>query len=162
MTEARDKIVGEWETISEEALGEAGKSGMKKSALVPDFERYRGPVSAGFIGWAVKRAGRQKACMRRGLGGLRQVRTVAMLGDSSASWVYGQTFEERTPNVGDSGDLIHAVLATSADIFVTCDKRFRTILDRVPLPGPRVVDLSEFVARYAPPSEIRGGPGHLC
>lgn len=158
MTEARGNIVGEWEAISEEALAQAGKTGMRKSALVPDFERYRGPVSGGFIKWVVKRAGRQKACARRGLGGLRQAKTVAMFGDSSASWVYGQTFEERTPNFGDSGDLIHAVLATSADVFVTCDKQLRRILDRVPRPGLRVVDLPEFVAGYAPsgPSSALG------
>jgi len=71
-----------------------------------------------------------------------------MYGCVAASLIYAQTFEGRTPKIGDSRDLMHAIASSEARIFVTDDAPFRRILSRVPMDDFEVIDLPSFVASY--------------
>lgn len=60
---------------------------------------------------------------------------------SSLSVAYAETFEKRTPKMGDSRDMQHAVLATVADVFVTHDGPLARLVARIPMDSFRVLDL---------------------
>jgi hypothetical protein len=47
---------------------------------------------------------------------------------------------------GDSRDILHAILGSIADVFVTDDGDLRRILNRVPVAGFRAVSLGETLA----------------
>jgi len=60
------------------------------------------------------------------------------------SMIYSQVIGEsggqpRQAALGDTYDLWHALLASTADVFVTCDERLAKSLKRVPIDGFRVV-----------------------
>lgn|SRR5215475_4975707 len=68
------------------------------------------------------------------------------------SEVFGTQGQPRYPDRGDGYDLWHAVLASTADVFVTFDKRLADHVERIPdLRMPRVVrsikELLEAVSR---------------
>jgi hypothetical protein len=115
----------------------------RSPAATPNFEEYRSKISPGFARRLARTAGVEEACDQRGIGGLLAVKTIRMSCDANASLVYAQTFEERTPKRSDSRDVIHATLATSADLFVIDDAKFRRLLNRIPLPGLSVLGLAE-------------------
>lgn len=82
------------------------------------------------------------ACHARGIAGLLQLRTVRMAVGASLSLAYGYEFEGRAPAAGDSRDLLHAVMASVTDIFVTQDGSFRSWLTRVPIDNFQVLDIA--------------------
>lgn len=93
-----------------------------------------------------------KRCMERGLDGLLENRTVRLYVIYYLSFIYSKWFgEQREPGQvrdSESGDFFHAVQASSADVFVTGDKRLRSWLTRVPVEGWEVLSLNQFVERH--------------
>ena len=61
------------------------------------------------------------------------IRSVRLFVGWCVSYIYGQLFEKRKPNRGDSRDMRHAVLASVADIFVTYDRNLAELMKRIPI-----------------------------
>lgn len=55
------------------------------------------------------------------------------------SQVVGDSNQTRQPQRGDFYDLWHAITASVADVFLTCDVKFAGLLKRVPIYGWRTV-----------------------
>ena len=68
---------------------------------------------------------------------------------SALSFAYAETFEKRTPKLGDSRDMQHAVLASAADVFVTHDAALARLLSRIPQVCFEVVDLDKLLRQIA-------------
>lgn len=78
------------------------------------------------------RAGVLTECKKRGIDGLLKLKTVGMAVGVNLSYVYALTFEKCNPKDSDSRDILHAIAATAADIFVSHDKRLRRLIARIP------------------------------
>jgi hypothetical protein len=61
------------------------------------------------------------------------------------SLAYAETFEGHAPDMGDSRDQQHAVLASAADVFVTQDPKLLILGARIPGTGLRVMGLRSFL-----------------
>ena len=95
---------------------------------------------AGAKDWARGLAARfhlAEACEIRGLDGLLNVRAVSTV-MAGMSLAYSQTVNARNPDIGDGYDQWHAILASTADVFLTGDGRLAEHLTRVPTDGFRV------------------------
>lgn len=103
----------------------------------PDF------FKRGAADWAAEfaeRKGLADGCRQRGLDGLLDLLTVRLCVGVAMSLVHSQISVGRQPDLGDGYDLWHAILAATADVCVTNDKRFYDHLARVPdVDGFRVV-----------------------
>lgn len=88
-------------------------------------------------------------CQKRGIKGLLKVRSMRMAVGSALSFAYAETFEKRTPKLGDSRDMQHAVLASAADVFVTHDAALARLLSRIPQVCFEVVDLDKLLRQIA-------------
>lgn len=79
------------------------------------------------------------ACRRRGLDGLLNVRPVRLCAGVLAVYIFGTTVgcqgQPRMPVRSDQYDLWHAIMASTADAFVTYDRNFAKLLRLVPLDG---------------------------
>ncbi len=83
----------------------------------------------------------------RGLDGLLNVKSVGLAVGANLSLMYAHQFENRVPKSGDSRDILHAIIGSNADIFVTDDGELRRVLNRVPVDGFRAaVSLEETLA----------------
>src|SRR5262245_41702122 len=110
----------------------------------PEWQVYWDRLAEGFAeGFAVKHD--LDLCRKRGIKGLLEVRSVKMAAGSSVSFAYAETFEKRTPKLGDSRDLQHAVLASAADVFVTHDRNLARLLQRIPQVCFQIMELSELL-----------------
>lgn len=78
------------------------------------------------------RKGLADACRARGLDGLLGVRTVRLCVGVVISQIHTEISAGRKPDFGDGYDIWHAILASTADVFITRDKRLFEHLDRVP------------------------------
>lgn len=107
----------------------------------PTFEEYWESLAEKFAERFADRADSLEGCRKRGIKGLLDVRSVRLAVGASLSLTYAQTFEGRTPKIGDSRDILHAILAAPADTFVTHDSQFAALLSRVPIEGLEVTDL---------------------
>jgi hypothetical protein len=86
------------------------------------------------------RLGLASACRERGLDGLLDVRAVRLSVGVALSLVFSQVVEGRDPHRGDGYDMWHAVLGSTADVFLTLDERLAGHLERIPrVTGFRVV-----------------------
>lgn len=109
------------------------------------FEDYWRNNSGWLAEGLAKRARALVKVKRRGVDGLLKVKSVALAVGANLSLLYSHHLENRTPASGDSRDVLHAIAASSADVFVTNDRRLATILSRIPVDGFRVMSLSEFL-----------------
>lgn len=50
------------------------------------------------------------------------------------------------PKPGDSRDILHAIVGSYADVFVTEDGEFRRMLNRVPVTGFQAVNLQTLLS----------------
>ncbi len=107
----------------------------------PTFEEYWESLAEKFAEAFAGRADSLEGCRKRGIKGLLDVRSVRLAVGASLSLTYSQTFEGRTPKIGDSRDNLHAILAAPADTFVTQDSAFAALLSRIPIEGWEVMDL---------------------
>lgn len=82
---------------------------------------------------------------RRGLPGLLKLKSVALAVGANLSLIYSHHFEGRVPRSGDSRDVLHAIAAGRADVFVTNDKNLAAILTRIPVEEFQVMNLKAFL-----------------
>jgi hypothetical protein len=86
-----------------------------------------------------------EACRVRGIDGLLDQRSVRLCVGANISLVYAQDFKGRQPEakraMGDAWDMLHAVSASAADIFVTHDRAFTDVMKRVPINDFEVLGL---------------------
>ena len=82
---------------------------------------------------------------QRGLPGLLELKSIALAVGTNLSLIYSHHFERRHPMSGDSRDILHAVAASSANIFVTNDRRLEAVLARIPVREFQVMNLSSFL-----------------
>ena len=120
----------------------------KLKSMLPDFPTYLQPIGSGLVNRLAQLAGLPKEAADKQTPELLKIRSVGMYAGASASLVFAQTFEGRTPKISDSRDLMHAIVASESRVFVTDDEQFRRTLSRVPINDFEVIDLPEFVARY--------------
>ncbi len=105
------------------------------------FERYW-ELNSGWLAESLaERAGVLEECRKRGMEGLLKVKSVRLAVGANLSLLYSHHFEGVQPKPGDSRDILHAVLASSADILVTQDGNFAKALQRIPIEGFRVLDI---------------------
>lgn len=109
------------------------------------FESYWKSNNGWLAEGLAKRAGALVKVKRRGVGGLLKVKSVALAVGANLSLLYSHHFENRTPISGDSRDILHAIAASSADIFVTNDRNLATVLGRIPVEGFQVMSLRGFL-----------------
>jgi len=78
------------------------------------------------------------ACRDRGVDGLLRVPSVRLCVGVALSQIYAQVFgthgqpDLRRPDRGDGYDIWHAILASTADVFVTFDRRLADHIERIP------------------------------
>jgi len=90
-----------------------------------------------------ERVGVLDACKKRGINGLLELRSVRLALGMNLSLFYAQTLERRTPKIGDSRDIHHAIIASAADGFVTDDGEFARLLSRVLIEDFEVMNLND-------------------
>ncbi|MCZ6877227.1 MAG: hypothetical protein O7G29_03700 [Acidobacteria bacterium] len=79
---------------------------------------------------------------------LLEIRSVRLSVGANLSLAYGQIVEGWSPNLGDGIDMRHVVPASACEYLISNDKRFRRIVERVPITDFRVFDFASFVEEY--------------
>lgn len=103
------------------------------------------------------RLGLADACRAHGLDGLLRVRTVRLAVGVALSLVFAQVVEGRAPDPSAGYDMWHAVLGSTANVFVTHDKAFAGHLARVPdVEGFRVRPLKTLLAELETTGDNHG------
>lgn len=127
-----------------------GKNELKPMALSIGSKQY--PFETYWKnnnGWLTeelaKRAGVLRKVKRRGVDGLLKVKSVALVVGANLSLLYSHHYENRAPLSGDSRDILHAIAASGADVFVTNDKKLQAVLSRIPVDGFQVMSLQSFL-----------------
>lgn len=113
----------------------------KLKDLRTNFDNYWARLSDSFAEGLAEHEGVLDECKKRGILGLLEIKSVRLWVGACLSLTYAQTFEGRTPKIGDSRDIMHVILASAADIFVTHDEDFAKVLVRIPIKGFDVVNL---------------------
>lgn len=139
MAQSRKEVCEEWEKI-------VGKEG--RNVTFPEYwaagavQFAEGLVPPDYI----------DACRARGFDGLLEVRTVRLAVGALMSLIFSQIVgdgsQSREPQSGDAYDLWHAILASTADSFLTYDTRFAGLLGRVPIDNFRVFSSIPELLRY--------------
>jgi hypothetical protein len=94
----------------------------------------------GWIEGFARRHGLAEACRSRGLEGLLALRVVRLWTGTVMSLIHSMIAAGREPDFGDGYDIWHAILASTADVFVTKDQQLYDHVARVPgVDGFRVV-----------------------
>jgi predicted nucleic acid-binding protein len=109
------------------------------------FARYWEHNSGSWAESLAERIGVLDDCRKHGIEGLLKIKSVRLTVGANLSLIYSQHFENVKPKPGDSRDILHAVLASSAEVFVTHDDDFAKALRRVQVEGFRVTDLRSLV-----------------
>ena len=100
-----------------------------------DFYGFWEAFADEFAERLAKHIGVLYTCQKRGINGLLEVRSVRLCVGANLSLVYAQIFEKCAPDKGDPKDMHHAILASAADTFVTCDGKLAKRLSRIPIEG---------------------------
>lgn len=114
----------------------------KLKGLCPSFNDYWKKLAGKLAESFAERVGVLDACKKQTIKGLLELRSVRLGVGMNLSLTYAQTFEGRTPDMGDSRDIHHAILASAADEFVTEDREFARLLSRIPIKDFKVVGLN--------------------
>ncbi len=114
------------------------------------FEHYWSNNASWLAESMVERAEVLAEVKSRGIDGLLKVKSVALAVGANLSLMYSHHFENRVPKPGDSRDILHAIVGSYADVFVTQDGEFSRILNRVPVMGIQVVNLQALLAMLPP------------
>lgn len=147
------EIIGETRTAKEtfQSCLEACRSELLPHAKAIGGKNYKFDAYwSNNITWLLesiaKTAGVLSEAKNRGFDGLLKVRSVGLAVGANLSLMYAHQFENRVPKSGDSRDILHAIIGSSADVFVTDDGELRRVLNRVPMDGFRAVSLEEILA----------------
>ena len=107
--------------------------------------RFEDFWQASALHWAEEFAaplGLAQQCRDRGLDGLLRVRPVRLAVGAVVSLIFdlvvGDGVQSRLARPSDFYDVWHAILASTADVFVTCDRRLAKSLARVPIERFRI------------------------
>ncbi len=126
------------------------------------FQEYFKESGAGWAEALAKPPSCAEACRQRGLDGLIKVRTVRLCVGVVLSQIFSQTVgtpphpEFRTPAASDAYDVWHAILASTADVFLTLDGHLAKHIKRIPdLDGFRVVTSVAELLEVAASAEYR-------
>lgn len=127
-----------------------GKAKVKPIADQIGVKRYRFELYwANNSGWLAEgladRAGVLSKVKQRGMDGLLKVKSVAMAVGANLSLIYSHHLENRAPKPGDSRDILHAIVASTADVFVTDDESLEKTLARIPVAGFKVMSPRTFL-----------------
>jgi hypothetical protein len=125
----------------------------------PSFGDYWGRLAEPFAEGYAERAGVLDECKARGIAGLLALPGVRMGVGINLSLAYAETFDGHAPEMGDSRDQQHGVLASAADVFVTQDAKLANLLTRIPMPGLQIMDLRSFLDALTAGSS--GQPGRI-
>jgi hypothetical protein len=143
-----DYFVGETRDAKETFLRRSLKGQKKLKPMAAEigvkqypFQRYLADNSGWVLEGLAKRAGAFSCVKRRGMKGLLNVKSVAVAVGAHLSLLYGHHFDGHAPSSGDSRDTLHAVLASTGQIFVTNDRKLERILSRVQIDDFRVMNL---------------------
>ncbi len=150
------KIVGETRKAKQDfkARFEEGKKVLEPMARsMGGGKAYPFPkYFAGNTKWLAEsfaeKAGVLSECRSRGINGLMDRKVLRMAVGANLSLIYSHDFEGRAPKDSDSRDMLHAVLASSADIFVTHDSELSRILQRIEVNQFRIVDIHTLLAEF--------------
>jgi len=117
-----------------------------ETANVPfnDYFKLTAPrIAAAFA----QRASVLGDCRDRGIEGLLAIPSVRSAIGTALSYSYDQSFESRTPELGDPIDYLQApAAAATAEVFVSDDSRLRDALARVGMDNFHIMNLTEFLA----------------
>lgn len=111
----------------------------------PSFEEFWKRYAEDLTECFAERAGVLDACKKRSINGLLRVRSVRLCVGVNLSLIYAQHFEGHTPDIGDSRDIHHAILASAADTFVTQDRKFAGLLTRIPIENFEIMNLRDLI-----------------
>lgn len=109
------------------------------------FEQYWINNSGWLAEGLADRAGVLSEVKQRGVDGLLKVKSIAVAVGANLSLMYSHHLEGRAPKPGDSRDILHAIVASTADVFITNDGPLQTILSRVPADDFKVMSLRVFL-----------------
>ncbi len=153
---SRDK---RWSIIREAKHQKEGflqKMMTRRAELWHDTEQIRG-ISFEFV-WEnqcvptakrfAQQAGVLDACARRGIDGLLKLKSIRMAAGMALSYFHAKSLQPQPeePDIGDSRDLQHPILAAArADIFATREKRLKALAARVPMAQFRVLAFDEYL-----------------
>jgi hypothetical protein len=118
-----------------------------KLSSPPSFDEYVDRMAPGLLGTLAKTFGVFDECLAQGVVGLRKIPTVQAFLGYTCSMIYSQTIEGKPPDLGDSRDQLHAIVASVADIFVSTDGDLRGHVIRAGIPTLEVLDLPDFIER---------------
>ena len=137
MVAGNERVQAEWE----QRWGREWPEASERRAL--KFEAFWAKAKVKLAENLADRINLGDACRKRGLDGLLNIRAVRLGVIAAASMLFAQMggdgSEPRQPRIGDAYDLWHAILASSADLFVTHDERLAKALNRVPVTGFRAI-----------------------
>jgi len=143
----KENFVSRMKEANEKVLPYAKDFLRKSHGRSPNWLDYWIRLEEGFAEGFAEHEKVLDACKQRGIKGLLALRSVRMAVGASISLAYAETFEKRTPKIGDSRDMQHAILAAATDTFVINDKSFARLLGRVPINDFQVLDLHAFMER---------------
>jgi hypothetical protein len=138
----KEKIIFKFENIQAraEVLIEANKLD-----FAPTFEQYWDSLKYDFAIGIIEEVGALEKLKYKNINAFLEIRSVKLCIGWIVSYIYGQTFEKRKPDRGDSRDMKHAVVASAADIFVTHDRDLSELLKRIPIDNFEVFELNELL-----------------
>ena len=113
-----------------------------KERRTASFEFFWDRAATTWADWFAEGAGADLAagCRARGLDGLLKVRAVRLAVLAVLGLVFGQEVLGRMAKPSDGYDMWHAVLASTAEVFVTFDDRLAEHLSRMPIDSFRIID----------------------
>jgi hypothetical protein len=109
------------------------------------FERYWANNSGWLAEGLADRAGVLREVKQQGVDGLLKVKGAAVAVGANLSFIYSHHIENRAPKPGDSLDILHSIVASTADVFVTNDEPLERILVRIQVDGFKVMNLRAFL-----------------
>jgi len=124
--------------MREKTLPDVKKLKGRRPSFEDFWKRFAGKLAECFA----EHVGVLDACMKRSIKGLLELRSLRLAVGINLSLIYAQTFEERTPDIGDSRDIHHAIIASAADRFVTQDEEFTRLLSQIPIEDFEVMNLN--------------------
>jgi hypothetical protein len=149
------RVIDKTRRIKEEHQDFMTKARKEMKRLVPSMVGGRYPFNDYWRnnsvwlaeGLAKRRRVLGKVRRGQGLSELLKVKSIALAVGANLSLIYSHHFEGRTPTSGDSRDILHAIAASSADVFVTNDGPLERVLARIPINGFEVTNLQAFLKR---------------
>jgi hypothetical protein len=136
-----DKIQEVAQSISQETRE------LRDIGEIPDFDRYFHDGVAEFAVAFAESLVVADGCKHHGIENLVKIRSLRAFLGFSMSLIYRRVVAQKKPKIGASRDLQHVPSAASAaDVFVTHDQEFKTLLERVPMFGFRVATLDQLLS----------------